>query len=85
MVLDENALYDAVDGKRIGGAALDVYESEPYEPKDPRRDLRRLDNVVLTPHVGSNTREANGRMARASLGNVRRFLSGRLDQLDRVD
>ena len=84
-VLDEDALFDALAAGRLAGAALDVFAVEPYQPAHPEKDLRRLDNVVLTPHIGSNTREANGRMAAAALENVRDFCAGRLEQLARVD
>jgi lactate dehydrogenase-like 2-hydroxyacid dehydrogenase len=84
-VLDEDALYDALAGGRLGGAALDVYQKEPYEPRSPERDLRTLSNVVLTPHIGSNTRQANRAMARSALDNVACFLGGHLEQLSRVD
>jgi D-3-phosphoglycerate dehydrogenase len=84
-VLDEEALYDALASGRLAGAALDVFEREPYVPADPNKDLRKLDSVVLTPHVGSNTREANRRMAESALGNVRCFLTGDLAGLARVD
>ncbi|MCX6899200.1 MAG: hypothetical protein NT105_10905 [Verrucomicrobia bacterium] len=84
-VLDEEALYDALVAGRLTGAALDVFEREPYAPAHPDKDLRKLENVVLTPHVGSNTREANRRMAESALENVRCFLAGKLDRLARVD
>ena len=84
-VLDEEALYDALAGGRLAGAALDVFEREPYAPAHPDKDFRKLENVVLTPHVGSNTREANRRMAESALENVRRFLAGNLDRLAHVD
>jgi lactate dehydrogenase-like 2-hydroxyacid dehydrogenase len=84
-VLDEEALHDALAAGRLAGAALDVFENEPYRPVRPDKDLRQLDNVVLTPHIGSNTREANQRMAEACLANVRAFFAGRLDRLTRVD
>jgi len=84
-ILDEAALFDALAARRLAGAALDVFETEPYVPVDPGRDLRTLPNVVLTPHVGSNTAEANRRMAVAALENVRRFLAGDMTRLDRVD
>lgn len=84
-VLDESALFDALAGGRLAGAALDVFEHEPYEPVQPDKDLRTLGNVVLTPHIGSNTREANARMAEAALANVRRFLAGERESLSRVD
>ena len=47
-LVDEAALVRALEEKRIGGAALDVFEVEPLPPDSP---LRRLDQVVLTPHV----------------------------------
>jgi lactate dehydrogenase-like 2-hydroxyacid dehydrogenase len=84
-VLDEAALFDALAGGRMAGAALDVFEHEPYQPVEPAKDLRKLANVVLTPHVGSNTREANRRMAQAALENVEHFFAGRIDRLTRVD
>jgi lactate dehydrogenase-like 2-hydroxyacid dehydrogenase len=83
-VLDEDALYDALAENRLGGAALDVYRHEPYQPVSPTRDLRTLSNVVLTPHTGSNTRQANRAMARAALDNAAHFLAGDLEQLTRV-
>jgi phosphoglycerate dehydrogenase-like enzyme len=69
-VVDEVALYDALIEERIGGAALDVFEREPYQPVDPRRDLRTLPNVILTPHVGSTTPEANRGMAERAVRNI---------------
>ncbi|MBN1421498.1 MAG: hypothetical protein JXP34_22185 [Planctomycetes bacterium] len=84
-LVDELALYNALEGGRLGGAGLDVFRREPYEPQLPDRDLRTLENAVLTPHIGSNTREANARMAQATLANVRHFLAGRLDAVTRVD
>ena len=84
-VLDEEALYDALAAGRLAGAGLDVFEKEPYVPVDASKDLRQLENVVLTPHIGSNTREANQRMAEACLANVRHFLAGQHDRLTRVN
>jgi D-3-phosphoglycerate dehydrogenase / 2-oxoglutarate reductase len=54
-VLDEFALADALKEKKIAGAALDVYVEEPPKKDHP---LFGLDNVVLTPHLGASTDEA---------------------------
>ncbi len=69
-VVDEAALFDALAGGRLAGAALDVFEREPYVPAAGSGDLRSLPNVILTPHVGSNTVEANDRMAERALQNI---------------
>ena len=81
-LVDEVALYDALASGRLGGAALDVFEREPYVPADQARDLRILPNVILTPHIGSNSVEANARMASRALRNVRLVLSGNYRELD---
>jgi lactate dehydrogenase-like 2-hydroxyacid dehydrogenase len=83
-VVDEAALYEALRNDRLAGAALDVFAREPYEPVAPGKDLRGLANVLLTPHIGSNTREANQRMAEACLANVTHFFAGNLDRLTQV-
>jgi phosphoglycerate dehydrogenase-like enzyme len=69
-VVDESALYGALTTGRLAGAALDVFEREPYEPPAGAGDLRTLRNVILTPHDGSNTVEANDRMAERALRNI---------------
>jgi phosphoglycerate dehydrogenase-like enzyme len=81
-VVDERALYEALVSRRLAGAALDVFEREPYEPVDAEHDLRRLDNVMLVPHIGSNTAEANRRMCERAIQNVRQGAGGRFDGLD---
>ena len=83
-VVDEGDLFDALKRGKLRGAALDVFENEPYVPVDPQRDLRTCDSLILTPHIGSNTDAANEAMARESLRNVMDFLAGRFSALDAV-
>lgn len=63
-VIDEIALYDALKTGIIAGAALDVFENEPYTAMTLNKDLRTIPNIILTPHVGSSTTEACQRMAK---------------------
>jgi phosphoglycerate dehydrogenase-like enzyme len=69
-VVDERALYDVLIEGRLAGAALDVFAREPYEPIEPGRDLRTLPNVILTPHIGSHTPDANRGMAERAIHNI---------------
>jgi lactate dehydrogenase-like 2-hydroxyacid dehydrogenase len=65
-IVEERALVDALRDRLIAGAALDVYEHEPAVPEE----LLSLENVVLTPHLGSatrDTREAMGMLAVSAL------------------
>ncbi|MGB2186728.1 MAG: NAD(P)-dependent oxidoreductase [Akkermansiaceae bacterium] len=71
----ENDLYDALQSGHLGAAALDVFEAEPYQPQDPAKDLRTLPNILLTPHIGSNTLESNAAMAEQAARNVMQILS----------
>ncbi len=70
-VVDLNALASAVKAKKLGGAALDVYPDEPESNSDGFAcEMRGLDNVILTPHIGGSTLEAQesiGREVGASL------------------
>lgn len=77
-LVDESALFDALEGKRIAGAALDVFAEEPFEGG---KKLATLDNVVLTPHCASNTAEANGRMAEICIANCAALADGRTTEL----
>ncbi|MBT3375978.1 MAG: hypothetical protein HN742_09110 [Lentisphaerae bacterium] len=81
-IIDEISLYDALRNGALAAAALDVFESEPYTPRTPEKDLRELPNVLLTPHVSSATREACNRVAEAALRNVREARAGNVTALD---
>jgi len=73
MAVDEAALADALEGGVIAGAALDVFEEEPIvHPK-----LMKLENVVMTPHLGGGTRQANRAMGETALANFDAHFAGR--------
>jgi lactate dehydrogenase-like 2-hydroxyacid dehydrogenase len=72
-VVDQPVLVQALKGKAIAGAALDVFWDEPIV--DP--DLRRLPNVVLTPHIASATDETRQAMAALTLDNLQAFYERR--------
>src|SRR5207247_1767457 len=67
-LVDEAALADAIRDQRIGGAAIDVFAVEPLPPEAP---LRRLDRVILTPHLAASTAEAQERVSVEICGAVR--------------
>lgn len=73
-IVDERALIDAHERKAIAGAALDVYWSEPLPGDHP---LRRMDNVVLTPHLGYFTREMLAVYYGDAVVAISAFLAGR--------
>lgn len=59
-IWEERALADALKSGKVGGAAIDVYEQEPPGKDNP---LVSLNNVILSPHIGANTIEAQDRVA----------------------
>jgi phosphoglycerate dehydrogenase-like enzyme len=74
-LVDQDALAAALRAGRLAGAGLDVYLEEPLQPE--RNPFRDLANVVLTPHVGAVTREANARSRAMPIDNIIAFLEGR--------
>ena len=72
-VVQEQALIEALRGKRIAGAMLDVYEHYRLEPGHP---FFSLDNLVLTPHLAGMTRESRARMGVAAAEEMLRMLAG---------
>ncbi len=71
-IVDEQALVRALRSNEIAGAALDVYENEPWLAEG----LAALDNVILIPHLGANSRRTRDRMAGMTVENVVAALSG---------
>jgi lactate dehydrogenase-like 2-hydroxyacid dehydrogenase len=72
-LVDEAALVRALKDGRLGAAGLDVFEHEPQVPVE----LLGLDNVVLTPHIASNTEETMRAMGECVLDNVRSWFVGK--------
>lgn len=73
-VVDEIALANALEEKRIWGAGLDVYENEPYIEEK----LLKLSNVVLLPHIGSATIETRKKMSIMAAENIIAILNGNI-------
>jgi D-3-phosphoglycerate dehydrogenase len=73
-VVDIDALAAALRVKQIGGAALDVFPVEPKGPGDPFvSPLREFDNVILTPHVGGSTEEAQANIGLEVAGKLIKY------------
>jgi D-3-phosphoglycerate dehydrogenase len=73
-VVDEPVLCKALRERRIAGAALDVFAGEPISGNHP---FTKLENVVLSPHIGAMTQEAGERLSDAVARQVRDILEGR--------
>ncbi|MFH1395268.1 MAG: phosphoglycerate dehydrogenase [Candidatus Omnitrophota bacterium] len=64
-IVDEAALYNSLKSGRLSGAAIDVFDNEPYSGR-----LKEFDNVILTPHIGSYAREARIKMETNAVENL---------------
>lgn len=72
-IVDQDALIEALQKNQIGGAGLDVYNTEPLPADHP---IRSLPNTVLSPHTGYVTREGIQGMYQHALENIEAFLAG---------
>jgi D-3-phosphoglycerate dehydrogenase len=73
-LIDEKALYQAIVGGKVAGAALDVFEEEPPRNDNP---LLKLDQVISTPHLGASTQEAQVNVAVQVAEEMVNFLKGK--------
>ncbi len=79
-VVDEEALYETLRDRKIRGAGIDVFAKEPPDPKHP---LFSLDNVVVTPHFGGGTEDAEIEGVRHAYANIVKVSQGQpLDPAD---
>jgi phosphoglycerate dehydrogenase-like enzyme len=81
-LIDERALLDALQYRRIAGAALDVFNEEPLPANSP---FWQLDNVLITPHTAAVTDRLWERHLRLMVDNLKRFLAGEplINQVDK--
>lgn len=73
-VIDEEAFMEALQTGKIEGAALDVF---PHEPLPSNHPLAKMENVILSPHLGALSREAGDRLSDSVVRQVRDILEGR--------
>ena len=71
--VDQKALYEALEGKQIQAAAIDVTEEEPIAPDDP---LLTLDNIIISPHIAGGSKVARLEMDLLAAENIIAALKG---------
>ncbi len=76
-IVDEGALLEALKQRRIAGAAFDVYQTHPIPQQSP---FLKLDNVILTPHIGGATDGTIERYSKIMTQEIERFLEGKRPQ-----
>jgi len=80
--VDTDALVAALSAGTIAGAGLDVFETEPLPADHP---LWKLDNIILTPHIGGWTSHYKAKVAEIFLANLNAYLAGRAPERNLVD
>lgn len=85
-VVDEAALAEALQGGRLGGAAVDVYSTEPPAADNPLLALKgeAAQRILFTPHVAGVTRQSTAFLCRAAWRNIERVFGGKEAPLDVV-
>lgn len=78
-IVDEAALIEALQEKRLAGAGLDVFETEPLPASNP---LRTMSNVLLTPHIGWQVRDVFHEFVEIAVGQLDAWLQGKLSRAD---
>ena len=73
---DEKALAEAIDGGIIGGAALDVYTTEPPLVDSPIMNIKNRERIVYTPHTAWSSVEARKRCISMTADNIAAFIKG---------
>lgn len=76
-IVDEKALLSALEQRRIAGAAFDVYQTHPVSSQSP---FLKLDNVILTPHIGGATSDTVERYSRIMSQEIEGFIEGKRPQ-----
>ncbi|MGN0186390.1 MAG: NAD(P)-dependent oxidoreductase [Paludibacteraceae bacterium] len=79
-IVDEQALIENLQNGKLWGAALDVFEHEPHIPDE----LKRLDNVVMSPHIGTGTIDGRLAMCRCVADNILHFAANDIDKMNVV-
>jgi D-3-phosphoglycerate dehydrogenase / 2-oxoglutarate reductase len=77
-LVNEQDVADACKAGQLGGYAADVLEHEPQKPGHP---FTQIDNIIITPHVGSRTFESVERQAMRATLNIVNFLNGEKDYI----
>lgn len=80
-IVDETALIEALKTGKLFGAALDVYENEP----DINPELKKLDNVLLSPHIGTGSLEGRIVMGQEVTRNILAFEKGKYEEMDLIN